>query len=207
MSVAPEFVERSKPVARILALWLVIQTGVIALASARVPLSARYPQPAERMAVEQLLVAQLIVASLTFPILLSTRRLAALVMLTAIPMALLANALSEYPLANVVIALGYVELNLLAIALWAGVLKSKRAQLAGIAVGGSLTLLLTMLWYLRLEYQPDAPNLLASLSPLTACLQILHQPPQLWFFWAIPGLFALVAAALSIARRSGPPVE
>jgi len=112
--------------AQLIALWMVAQVAALALAAGRVSLSARFFQPAERMAVEEMLVAQLLVSSLTFPLLLKSGFSSLVITITAIPMILLANAFSQYSLTLLWLVIAYVEFWLLAMACWAHVLRTLR---------------------------------------------------------------------------------
>jgi glycerol uptake facilitator-like aquaporin len=191
--------------ARLIAFWLIAQLAALALAASRISVSARFFQPAERMAVEEMLVIQLMAAALTFPLLLQNLYLACVVMITAIPMLLLANTLSRYALAQLLPVVGYLELCLLAMATWAHLLRNLRSQLIGIIASTTLILFSLVLWYLSREYQPDSTDWLQYASPLVTIIRILDQSGKIWAFAAIPTAFlvtGIVALLLSRARRS-----
>jgi hypothetical protein len=189
--------ESSSPThhARLIAFWMIVQLAALALATSRVSLSARFFQPAERMAVEEMLVAQLLASSLTFPLLLRGWFNAIVIPLTAVPMLLLANALSRYAMADLWPAMLYVELCLLAMAAWAQTLRTLRSQLIGVCVAGGFTIFLTVLWYLSREYQPDSRDWLHYFGPIVAALRLLDQSGRIWEFAALPAVFGLVALA------------
>jgi hypothetical protein len=174
---------------------MIAQLAALALAAGRFSLSARFFQPAERMAVAEMLIVQLLASSLTFPLLLRGWFHAIVVPLTAIPMLLLANALSRYALANLGLAMLYVELCLLAMAVWAQTLRTLRSQLIGVCVGGGSTIFLTVLWYLSREYQPDSRDWLQYFSPIVAAVRLLDQPGKIWDFAALPAVFGVVGLA------------
>jgi hypothetical protein len=188
---------------RLIAFWMVAQLGALALASGRVSLSARFFQPAERMAVAEMIVVQLLASSLTFPLLMRGWFNAVVIPLTTIPMILLANALSRYALASVCYATVYVELCLIAMATWAHVLRTLRAQLIGVCVAGGFAVFLTVLWYLSREYQPESVDRLQYLSPIVAAVRVLDQSGKIWAFAALPATFCLAGLAACFARRRG----
>jgi hypothetical protein len=182
---------------------MIAQLAALALATGRVSLSARFFQPAERMAVEEMLVAQLLASSLTFPLLFRGWFRAIVIPLTAVPMLLLANTLSRYPLANLWPSMAYLELCLLAMACWAHVLRTLRWQLIGVCVSGLFTIFLTVLWYLAREYQPDARDGMQYFSPIVAALRVLDQSGKIWAFAAFPGtLLALAIVVRLWVRRN-----
>ncbi|HTL27943.1 MAG TPA: hypothetical protein VL282_01930 [Tepidisphaeraceae bacterium] len=204
MTAASTAPPQDKPVARYLALWLIVQIGALALAAGRVPLSARFFQPAERLAVDELLFVQLALASLTFPLLLQPARLAFIVMITSVPMTFLANALSRYTLSELLPALVYLECCLLALAVWAHVLRTPKSRLIGVAVSGTVAFFGAILWYLQREYQPDSSDWLRFLSPLVGSGLILHQSAERWPFGGGPMIIVLVGIAVRFARTRKP---
>ncbi|MGH7215580.1 MAG: hypothetical protein ACREIT_12515, partial [Tepidisphaeraceae bacterium] len=56
--------------AGVVALWLGVQLLALALCATRVPFAARFPQPAERVALEVMLAAQLAASAMLFPLVL-----------------------------------------------------------------------------------------------------------------------------------------
>ena len=188
--------------ARLIAFWVIAQLAALGLAAGRVSLSARFFQPAERMAVEEMLVAQLLVAALTFPRLLQSGFIACVIMITAIPMLLLANSLSRYPLAALWPVMLYVELCLMAMAVWARLLQKLRSQLIGIAVSGAFTVFLTVLWYLSREYRPESRDWMQYLSPIVAALRVLDQSGPIWAFASLPAIFLAAGVVARLISRT-----
>lgn len=188
--------------ARVLAFWMIAQVAALALAAGRFPLSAHFFEPAERMAVEELLIIQLVVASLTFPLLLRSAYGSFVTMITAIAMIFLANALSRYPLRQLVSSLVYLEACLLAMAIWAHLLRNLRSQLIDVCVSGGLTVFMTALWYLSREYRPDAPDWLQYFSPISAVIRLLDESGKIWAFASLPATFLLVGIVIRAARRT-----
>ncbi len=180
---------------------MIAQVATLALAAGRFPLSAHFFEPAERMAVEELLVLQLLVASLAFPLLLQTIYSALAVLVTAPAMLLVANALSRYPIGSVLPAVAYVELVILALATWAQALQSLRGQVIGLCVASGLTVFATVLWYLSREYRPESNDWLQYVSPIVAALRVLDQSGKIWAFAVIPLAIWLVGVIVLLAHR------
>src|SRR4051812_32995114 len=111
-----------------LALWLAVQLGVIVIAATRVPLAAKYPDAAERLAPELLFPAQLVVAALLFPWLLRGSVRALQVIGTALPFQLAAGYLTGVSVAQLAPSCGLVAVWLVSFAVWSAVLRSTGAQ-------------------------------------------------------------------------------
>src|SRR5437763_7314657 len=69
-----------------LLVWLIVQLLALALAAARVPLSAHFVQPGEALAIEEMLVAQFAASAMLFPFLLRDARCCVAMIVTAAPM-------------------------------------------------------------------------------------------------------------------------
>jgi hypothetical protein len=189
------------PTARLIAFWLIAQLAALALAAGRIPLSAHFFEPAERMAVDELLVIQLLAAPLTFPLLLRDFYNSFVITITSIAMIFLANRLSRYVLPELLLKIAYVELCLAALAVWARFQRNLRSQLIGVCVAGGFTIFATGLWYFSREYQPDARDWLQYLSPLVATGRITHESGRIWAFAALPGIFLVAAIVALVSRR------
>src|SRR3954466_14941902 len=99
-----------------LLLWLVIQLIALIVATARVPLAAGYPQPAELLAPHVTVVVQTIAAALLFPYLLSSWSVAIVVIATTWPFVILSGLLSPVPGDGLVSTAGFVSGWLLTLA-------------------------------------------------------------------------------------------
>lgn len=181
-----------------LALWLIIQLGVLALIVARVPLAAHYPVASETLAPRFVLAAQVIAAALLFPFLLRHIHITAQIVFSAVPFQLAAAYLAGENLRSIVWPALYVEAWLLTLAIWARWIRSQPAQLIAIAIASSLTLGAATLSYLRVEFNPtsSANSLLDKTPPLPATWAILDgsksiHPWLLLGFLAAAGLIAL----------------
>src|SRR4051812_545277 len=99
-----------------LLLWLLIQLFALIVATARVPLAAGYPQPAEFLAPHVMVVVQTIAAALLFPYLLSGWSVAIVVIATTWPFVILSGLLSPVPGEGLVSTAGFVSGWLLTLA-------------------------------------------------------------------------------------------
>jgi hypothetical protein len=161
-----------------LLLWMAIQLIALALAAGRVPLSGRFPQPAESMATVEMLVAQIGAASLLFPLLLKDFRQFVLATAGAWPMLFLAADLGGEPFLHVAAAAGFVSLWLLTLYIWVHVLKSDYAISIALAMAALWTIGGPVLLYLHAEYG-DQNNLQfwnALSGPICAGLNHLKNP-------------------------------
>ena len=102
-----------------LAVWLLIQLGVLALIVARVPLAAQFPIASERLAPRFVLGAQVVAGALLFPFLLRDIRIAAQIILSAIPFQLAAGYFAGINLRAMIWPALFVEGWLLTLTLWA----------------------------------------------------------------------------------------
>src|SRR5215213_7298770 len=109
---------RPPPSTAPLLLWLLIQLGAILLVVLRVPLAARYPEPAERLAPHLLLAVQIITAGMLFPFLLRDWRTAVQVVATAIPFQLAAGYLAGLEPRAMLPAIALVLSWIVVLAVW-----------------------------------------------------------------------------------------
>jgi hypothetical protein len=192
---------RSSSTAQLI-VWLGAQLVVLTLAAARLPLAARYPQPAEQLAPNLLLCAQLILASLLFPWMLRGVRCVAQILAAALPLQLASAYLAGTSAREVAGALAYVDSFVIVLSLWCPLLRSSRAQSLGIALASCLTLGGGMLRYLRVEYSggSGAPHTWEIVTPLPSTLQALagQTPAGGWVLIAVLGV---VAITIRLTRR------
>jgi hypothetical protein len=187
-----------------LLLWISIQLLVTILAAARVPLAARYPEPAEQLAPHLLLGAQVVAAAVLFPFLLGGWRVAVKVVAVAIPFQLAAGLLAGFDVASLATSAAIVTLWIVALSLWAAVLRSEKSRAIGIALASCLTLGAGMIHYLRLEFDPATatPKAFELASPLfTALGSIDASPPREGWILLISILMAGFVATLIRARQ------
>jgi len=135
-----------------LALWLALQLAVLALAAGRIPLSARFPQPAEQAATIEMLAAQIALASLLFPALFRTWNNWLMATACAWVMLHLAALLGGEPFRHVYAAATYVTCWLGTLAIWRFVLRSGRWQMIAVAAAALWAIGGPILLYLHAEY-------------------------------------------------------
>lgn len=180
-----------QPVAIPLIVWLLIQLGAIALAASRVPLSANYPDPPERLAVHVMVIVQFVGSTMFFPVLFRAGWRGWLGMVaTAGPMLMLAAWLARMPMSRVLPVWVEVAMWLTTLALWRAALfarpshhshRSDRLLSVGFCeLPRGVALLLSagglLFWYLHTEFQPVREPVLLRLFPLPAVLRNLTAP-------------------------------
>ena len=161
--------ERDSSISAPLALWLIVQLAALALAAARVPLSAHFVRPGEALAVEEMLVAQFAISAMTFPFLLRDGRCCLAIVLSAAPMLQLAGVLAGAPVARLVGAWTCLAVWLTSLTIWRSALPPRRRPIA-IAVANLLTIGGGVFLYLSTEFHRD-PFVLARALPLPATLR------------------------------------
>jgi hypothetical protein len=183
-------------------LWMVIQLLALALAAGRVPLSARFPQPAESMATVEMLVAQIGSASLLFPLLLKDFRRFVLATAGAWPMLFLAADLGGEPFLHVAAAAGFVSLWLLTLYVWVTVLKSSRAISMAMTVAALWAIGGPVLLYLHAEYgeQNHLQFWSAIAGPICAGLNHLKNP-EFSVIFDLPTL-CLLAMGIAVSAKT-----
>jgi hypothetical protein len=180
-----------------LALWLIIQLGVLALIVARVPLAAHFPVASETLAPRFVFAAQVITAALLFPFLLRDVRTAAQIVLSAVPFQLAAACLAGAQLRTIVLATLYVDAWLISLTLWSIGIRTELARLIAVAIASSLTLGAAALSYLRVEFNPsfERDSILYSAPPLPATWDILGGSRSI-SPWILLGSLMLIGAIL-----------
>ena len=184
--------------------WLSVQLIAILVSTARVPLAAKYPQPAELLAVHVMVIVQLTAAALLAPYLMRTRPAAVAVIVAAWPFTVIAGVLSAAEPGRLVAAGAWVSLWLLALAGWCWALP-RRAQPVVVAVATLLALGPPVLWYLRAEFGGDADALGQSptwthFTPTAGALARLAGEGA-WWAWSIPLLVCTLAVVTGFSLR------
>ncbi len=194
-----------------LLLWTAVQLAAVALAAGRVPLSANYPQPAERAGLGLLAVAQIAAAGLLFPVLLPTLRAAAATAAVGVGYLALAGLLAEAPPGRVLAVGGYLTLWLLTLYLLNRRPTKASTRPLALALVNLLTLGPPLLAYLRLDLTPtaglrpfgDGLNFLP--LPATAALSATNSAGFLpWlgiFFWLLLAVFAAISPRFPRLRQ------
>jgi hypothetical protein len=175
-----------------LAVWLGLQLLVLLIPITQTPLSDKFPRPAERQALDELLIAQVILAAAFSPFLFRSWTATLVLVAATWPLQQLAGMLSAYPPSRVLEGSAYATLWILVVAGWqwvAGGEKGKNVVAAAaslLAVGGAI------LAYLDAEFAPgsgDFPGLDAyrHWGPAVGTLSTLHESagwrPWLTLFW------------------------
>jgi hypothetical protein len=188
-----------------LALWLALQLLVLLIPITQTPLSDKFPRPAERQALDELLIAQLVLAAAFSPFLFRTWATTLMLVAATWPLQQLAGMLSAYPPGRVIEGGAYVTLWMLVVAAWQWVVggtKWKKVVAAAAslsAVGGAV------LAYLHAEFAPgsgDFPGLdvYRHWGPVMGILSTLHESagwrPWLTLFWLAALTLAVSAARL-----------
>ena len=145
-----------------------MQLVALALAAGRIPLAAHFIQPAEAIAVEEMLLAQFAISAMTFPFLLRDARCCMAMILTGTPMLQLAGVLAGAPLPRLAGAWICLALWLTSLAVWRAALPARQQPL-GVAIANLLTLGGLLLLYLSTEFH-TVPSLLSRALPLPAVL-------------------------------------
>lgn len=135
-----------------LAVWLGLQLVATWVAVLRVPLAAHYPEPAEQMAAHLVTGTQVVAGALLFPFLFRSGHAAVQVIASGFPFLLAAGYLAGSAHKDLLWSAAMVSTWLLALALWAPVLRASRARMLGVAVASLLTLGAGLLRYVRIEF-------------------------------------------------------
>ena len=207
-------VDDAAPLTTPLLLWLVIQVLALLGPLLRVPLAAKYPQPAELLAIQLLLVVQVTAAGLLFPILLRSAGAAVCIAATSVPLLVLAGVLSATPAGRLTLAGTYVLAWIAALAAWNRV-SGPVGRSVGVAAVALLTAGTLAAFYLRLEFAADPAAASATAlaanwvpaSPPLAALHLLSNGPSARA-WCVPALVgALAVTRWIIQRRSGQVIH
>jgi len=142
---------QSRSAAKRVSVWLALQLIPLALAAARAPLWAKFPNMGETMAGSYLLAVQLFASALLFPWLMCDLRTSALVVLSAVPMLLLASALGGDGAVAGMVGVGIAVSWLVALAIWSPLLRRLHLELLGPPLLTAILLAVPLLWYLRAE--------------------------------------------------------
>lgn len=187
--------------------WIAVQVGALLLAGLRVPLSARFPAPAESLAMHEMAVAQTLFSALLFPFLFRDRVAGAFVLASAPLFMQLASFVSAQGENWVTVAVA-VHVGLWLVALWlcAAALRGGAARLYAVAVAVLLCAGGATLAYLHREFatamagQVDWPRV-AWLGPTAGSLALLEAGPLLLGAWAFIGLALACGSVVLLLRR------
>lgn len=168
--------------------WLAIQMIALAVAALRVPLSARYAAPAEALAVHVMVVVQTAASAMLFPLLFRTVANFVLSAGAAVLFLQIAGFLAARVDARLAWCAGYVVVWMAGLAVWAGILRSHRARMYGVAAFAMLTIGGVVVAYLGREFGAPTREFdwaaRGWLGPTIGGLAILETGPsgRIWFF-------------------------
>ncbi len=182
------------------AIWLLIQLAALALAAFGIPLSARFPVPAESLGMHEMLIVQTFAAALLLPFLFRTFTSTIIVATTA-PLFLLLSAImaAHSDTRTLVWCAIFISLWLLAMAAWNATVKLPTSKMVLVAIWSLFIIGGAALAYFRREFAMPAQQFrwsqVAFAGPAVGGIVILEQGPTSGIIWAELG-FALVSAAI-----------
>jgi len=191
----------------ILIVWLLIQVAALGVSAGRIPLSARFPRPAEDQSLIVMMIAQQVFGALLMP-----RLLLIWTAKTSIgavfPFTFLAAALGQNSTGVAIVCATCTALWLVTLTLWNYALRTNRARLVASGAFAALALFGPLLQYLQSEYG-DGRSTISHFQPgpISATLAVLSNDLTS-FFVQITGLLLLAVIVLIVRRRqvtSYPP--
>jgi hypothetical protein len=177
-----------------LIVWLAVQMFALGVAAFRVPLSARYPQPEESLAVHVLVVVQIAAAALLFPILFRSITSSIVVIASAVPFIQLSAFLATFTdNRRLALCAAYLALWLTGLAILNAALRSEKSKMYGVAAASLMALGGAVIAYLHREFGAPANAFdwqsHASLGPIMGCMAILEASPVSGTTWIFLGTF------------------
>ncbi len=207
MTAPAESVSRSSNPSRVAAItvWILVQLAALALGASGAPLWARFDRPTEDLALPVMLAAQIAAAALLAPLLLRDVTRAILVIVSAIPFAHLASALSGGSIIGLVRSELFVAGWIALLAMWTIALPRHRNLVAAVAsavsIGG------VVLAYLHNEYGRESGGTTAfPPSPILSAIRLTDESVPLLPTLATMAILLVSSAAIVvlITRRSNP---
>jgi hypothetical protein len=151
-----------------------------------------------------------VAVSLLFPWLLRDARTTVQVLATALPFQFGAAFLAGNSLRDVGPAVGYVDAFILALGIWAPLLRSNPAQAFGVALASCLTLGGGMLRYLRVEYGGGSGESVSrtweNLTPLPSTVHALETQTPVGG-WILIAVLIIAAITIRLTRRRRPTAD
>jgi hypothetical protein len=192
-----------------LVVWLAAQMSALCLAALRIPLSARYPQPEESLAVHVLVFVQITAGALLFPLFFRSITSSVIVIASAIPFIQLAAFLATFTdNRRLALCTAYLIGWLAGLAIVNASLRTKRTKMYGVAGAVLISMGGGLVAYLHREFGAPAGTFdwgsHASLGPIMGCVAILEADPLAGTVWLFMGLFlaaALLLLGLNFWRR------
>jgi hypothetical protein len=172
--------------------WLALQMLALLAGGLRIPLSARFPAPAEQMAVYEMIVVQTAASALLFPALFPTLANGVLAAVSVSVMLLLAALLaSRAPDARLLAVTGYLMIWVVGLAIWAKLLRTPASKLYGTALAALLVLGGAVVAYLGREFGMPGESFDWSargwLGPMVGAITLMESGPMTGTPWAFLG--------------------
>ncbi len=192
-----------------LSLWLALQLLTLLLAALKIPFSNHFPQPAERMALQEMVIAQTAAAALLFPLLMRGAAMGTASVIVSWPFTILAAVLSaQIDPWKIVCPAAVVSGWLGGLGVWLYILRSQRMRLFGVAAAAALALGGPLLWYLRGEFGAGPIQVVCSSDgrwgPMMAALSLCQSAPANPASWQfLAGFLTLTAVCAGFARLWG----
>jgi hypothetical protein len=179
-------------------LWLALQGLALLAAALRVPFSARFPVPAEQMALHEMLVVQMVGSALLFPILFRTFATTVLQIAATVVMSQLAGMLASTERESTLIAVcAYPALWLAGLGFWAYALRTPRARMYGVATATLVVVCGVMAGYLNREFGAPTQTFDWSkhgfLGPLMGGISLVEAGERTGTAWVFLGLHLLLS--------------
>jgi hypothetical protein len=195
-------------------LWLALQGLALVAAGLRVPFSARFPVPAEQMALHEMLVVQMVGSALLFPMLFRTFATGVLLIAGTMIMTQLAGMLASTERESTLIAVcTYPTLWLAGLGLWAYALRTTRARMYGVATAILVVIGGVLVAYLQREFgapiQPFDWSKHGYLGPLMGGITLVEAGEwtgKIWVFLGFHLLLSIIAAGWRWRRSRQTPI-
>ena len=187
-------------------LWLTIQFSLLLLGAWRIPLSARWPVPAEKLALHEMAIGQVLFAAMFLPILFRTFTSAVLTIVTAPLFLLLAAAVAaRADTEGFVWCTIYVCFWLLACAIWSAAIRSPAGRMYLVASAVLLAAGGLAMAYLRREFafpsQTFEWSRVSGAGPATGAIVILETGPKAGIAWAELGILLILGGLTWVGAR------
>lgn len=189
--------------------WLAVQMLALLAGGFRVPLSARFPAPAEQMAVHEMIVVQTAASALLFPALFPTLANGVLAAVSVPVMLLLASLLaSRAPDAGLLAVAIYLLAWVVCLAVWARLLRTPAVRLYGTATAALLTIGGAVVAYLGREFGMPGESfdwtVRGWLGPMVGAISLIESGPRIGTAWAFLGsVCAATIVGVEVRRRGG----
>jgi len=187
-------------------IWMLIQLALLVLGACRIPLSARWPMPAEKLALHEMAIGQIIAASLFLPILFRTFTSSVMVICSAPLFLLLAAAVAAWgDTVTLVWCCVYVCFWLITCAIWSAALRSPASKMYLVAGAVLLSAGGAAMAYLRREFALPSQSFewssVAAAGPATGAVMLLEAGPRTGTVWAELGFFLVSGVFIWVGSR------